>query len=294
MWRRLRIAKVAVDRRGAADDLREVRETPHAAERRDDLPSERPIHPKGPSIHRWLPLQHGVTSTAQLAGSTLRDVADTQSRKAGQEVLVSRLVITIDAHVANPFFSAATAGVWRTFSASVARARDKRWRSASGLTPHTTAASAGVKPGGPTSSTPSRYCGESVDGARSPRRSSSPADAKSNGEGHGAGDGHSVSSSGTKDSSKSASRRWLQYRLRATVKSHGPRRVSGSSLVAWRTSLSHVSSSRSSASARFLVIRSRKANTLGRYASYTSSNAPVSPALSRATSTCSSSGAMVS
>ena len=44
-WRRLLGAKVAVNRRGAADDLHEVRETPRAAERRDDVPSEqRPIH----------------------------------------------------------------------------------------------------------------------------------------------------------------------------------------------------------------------------------------------------------
>ena len=46
--------------------------------------------------------------------------------------------------------------------------------------------------------------------------------------------------------------------------------------------------SESSASARFRVIRSRNANTRGRYGGHTSSKAPVSPPLSRATSTCSS------
>src|SRR4030095_14895773 len=102
-------------------------------------------HP-GQSLHRWLRLQHGVTSAAQLARAALGDVAGTQSREAGQEIGVVRLVITINGHVANPFLSGATAGVSRSFSASAARARDKRWRSASGLIPHTTAASVGVKP----------------------------------------------------------------------------------------------------------------------------------------------------
>jgi hypothetical protein len=112
----------------------------------DDDPSERRrIHHPAPSLHRWLGPQHGVTSLAQLARAAAGDIASTQSREAGQEVVVGR-VVTIDSHVANPFLSAATAGVSRSLSASTARARDKRWRSASGLIPHTTAASEGVKP----------------------------------------------------------------------------------------------------------------------------------------------------
>src|SRR5207244_8212876 len=101
-------------------------------------------HP-GPSLRRWPRLQHSVTSPPQLARAAQGDVAGPQSREAGQDVVVL-LVININGHVANPFVSAATAGVSRSFSASAARARDKRWRRASGLIPHTTAASMGVKP----------------------------------------------------------------------------------------------------------------------------------------------------
>src|SRR5204862_5917781 len=78
-WRPLRRAKVAVHRRGTANDLHQVRETPRAAERWDDLASEqRPIHDRGPSLHRWLRPQHGVTAAPQFAGATLGHVAGTQ------------------------------------------------------------------------------------------------------------------------------------------------------------------------------------------------------------------------
>ena len=75
---RLLSAEVAVNRCGAAENLHEVRETPRAAEHRDDDSSERrPIHPPGQSLWRWLRLQRGVTSPAQLARAARGDVPGT-------------------------------------------------------------------------------------------------------------------------------------------------------------------------------------------------------------------------
>src|SRR5213076_3302230 len=109
-------------------------------------------------------LQLRVTTTAQPLRATQRYVAGPQTRDARQDVVVLPVVM---GHVAYPFFSAATAGVSRSLSASAARARDRRWRIASAVTPQTAAASAGVKPSWPTSSRTSRNCGERCDSARS-------------------------------------------------------------------------------------------------------------------------------
>ena len=177
-----------------------------------------------------------------------------QARQGGEGVTVLPVII---GHVAYPFLSSAMAGVSRRLSASAARARDKRCRSASALIPHTAAASLGVKPSWPTSSRTSRYAVRASTArlrgavrARRPPR------------------GRTVMATLPGPATASAARERTcprrashgersRYRLRATVKSHGPIRVSGVSLGAWRTRRSHVSSSRSSASVLFRLIRSR-------------------------------------
>ncbi len=79
--RRRRLLGAEVNRRGAADDLHQVRETPRAAERRDDDPSEgRRNHHHDRSLRPGLRLQQGVTSAAQSARAALGDVAGPQAR----------------------------------------------------------------------------------------------------------------------------------------------------------------------------------------------------------------------
>jgi hypothetical protein len=89
--------------------------------------------------------------------------------------------------------------------ASSARARLRRWRSASGLMPHTTAASAGRRPSTPTSSRTSRNAVGRVASATSIRRSSSLLAVCSNGEAM-RPVGHSPTASTARDSSMARDR----------------------------------------------------------------------------------------
>ena len=206
-----------------------------------------------------------MTSAAQLARAALGDVAGTQSREAAQNIVV-RLVITISGHVAYPFVNAAAAGVSRT-SPRVLRVR---------------ATSAGAAPRDSSRTPPPRRWASSPRDRRAGRPLGiavkvSTAHVRRAARVHRPPPSRTARATAPETATTSVLGQTIlpgarhgggsSSRLRATVKSHGPRRVSGSSLVAWRTSRSHVSSSRSSASVRFRVIRSRKANTLGRYRS---------------------------
>src|SRR5947207_3157451 len=119
------------------------RHEPRAAERRTkDSAERRAGHHTDRYVACRLGLEQGVASTAQPVCVTLRYVIRPQARDRGQHVIVLTI---IECHVAYLLLSAATAGVSSSFCASAARARDNRCRSASGVVPHTAAASAGVK-----------------------------------------------------------------------------------------------------------------------------------------------------
>ena len=90
---------------------------------------------------------------------------------------------------------------------SAARARASRCRSASAVTPHTSAASPGFIPSRITSSSTSRCCGGSARNACSSLASSSPPATRSKGEGPGAVIGQSDSVAGSTSSSSAEARR---------------------------------------------------------------------------------------
>src|SRR5687767_11350498 len=94
-----------------------------------------------------------------------------------------RIPVKIVSHGSTSLSTAPLISPWRSSrSARSARARLRRWRSASGRMPQTAAASAGVRPSTQTSSSTSRYVRGSEASAVSTRRSSSLAAAVSYGD----------------------------------------------------------------------------------------------------------------
>src|SRR3982750_4316909 len=159
-WRALRAIDrprrrlTAIHRGCATDDLHQIDQAPGATKgRADHLSESRAVRRLRGRVALRAGLQHGVTSSAQLMRATLRQIVSPQALDGRQYWI---LVTIVDVHVPYLVLRAATAGVSSSFRASAARALDKRCRSASGVIPHTAAASMGVSPSCAMSSTTSR------------------------------------------------------------------------------------------------------------------------------------------